>query len=316
MTPVFRTTRSNVPTLRKPHVLKKGATLGIAAPAGPIDETRLTAGVSMLRKLGFEVVHADDITRATGYLAGDDARRAEEFMQLVNDPKVDGIFCARGGYGCHRIMHLLDEKQVRAAAKPLFGYSDVTTLLLWQLRRAGLMGHHGPMLERTDALSADSKRAIATTLLGVGPPQRIVGKSVQRGWGEGRLTGGSLKLVVASLGTPWEIDTRDTILLFEDTHEAPYSIDRMLMQLKAAGKLDALVGVGIGCLSDCTNSSCPEPTALDVIEEILSPLGVPIVSELPFGHADHHLPWALGARAAIDGDRGEIELLELAVAKR
>jgi muramoyltetrapeptide carboxypeptidase len=105
-------------------------------------------------------------------------------------------------------------------------------------------------------------------------------------------------------------------LLFEDTHEAPYSIDRMLMQLKAAGKLDALVGVGIGCLSDCTNSSCPEPTALDVIEEILSPLGIPIVSELPFGHADHHLPWALGARAAIDGDRGEIELLELAVAKR
>ncbi|MGY8804573.1 MAG: hypothetical protein ACKVK6_10100, partial [bacterium] len=160
-------------------------------------------------------------------------------------------------------------------------YSDVTTLLLWQLRRAGLMGHHGPMLERTDVLSADSKRAIATTLLGVGPPQRMVGKSVQRGWGEGRLTGGSLKLVVASLGTPWEIDTRDTILLFEDTHEAPYSIDRMLMQLKAAGKLDALVGVGIGCLSDCTNSTCPEPTALDVIEEILSPLGIPIVSELP-----------------------------------
>ena len=130
------------------------------------------------------------------------------------------------------------------------------------------------------------------------------------------MTGGSLKLVVGSLGTPWEIDTRGMILLFEETNEAPYSIDRMLSQLQAAGKFDDLVGIGIGALTDCTNPTLPEPTALEVIEEILAPLGVPIVNELPFGHADHNLPWALGARAAIDGDRGEIELLELAVAKR
>lgn len=302
--------------MRKPRALKKGATLGIAAPAGPIDPARLAAGVAMLGKLGFEVVQADDITRSSGYLAGDDERRAEEFMQLVNDPAVDGIVCARGGYGCHRIIHLLDAKQVRAAAKPLLGYSDITTLLLWQLRRAGLMGFHAPMFDRPDELSAESKRALTTTLLGVGPPPRFVGKSVQRGWGEGRLTGGSLKLVVASLGTPWEIDTRESILLLEETHEAPYSIDRMLLQLQAAGKLETVVGIGIGGLTDCTNPTMPEPTAPDVIEEILAPLGIPIVSELPFGHVDHHLPWAFGARAAIDGDRGEIELLELAVAKR
>lgn len=305
-----------MPALRRPRALKKGATLAIAAPAGPIAADLLAAGTSMLHKLGFETVQADDLTRRTGYLAGDDARRAEEFMQYVNDPDVDGIVCARGGYGCHRIVHLLDADAVRKAAKPLMGYSDITTLLLWQLRRAGLMGFHAPMLDRPDDLSAESKRAIANTLLGVGPPGRIEGKTMVSGWGEGRLTGGSLKLVVGSLGTPWEIDTRDSILFLEDTCEAPYSIDRMLLQLQAAGKFDSVAGIGLGGFTDCTNPTLPEPTAADVLEEILAPLGVPIVCELSFGHVDHHLPWALGAKAAIDGDRGEIELLELAVAKR
>lgn len=290
--------------------------MGIAAPAGPVDPERLKSGVVMLQKLGFEVVHAPDITRRTGYLAGDDTRRAEEFMQLVNDPDIDGIVCARGGYGCHRIMSQLDAKAVRKAAKPLMGYSDITTLLLWQHRKAGLMGFHGPMLERAEELSSESKRSIATAFLGVGPPARVIGQAVQRGWGEGRLVGGSLKLVVGSLGTPWEVDTREAILMIEDTHEAPYSIDRMLSQLKAAGKLDTVVGVGVGCVEDCVNSTLPKPDAMEVIEEVLSSLGVPIVGGLPFGHCANNLPWGMGMRAAIDGDRGEIELLELAVAKR
>ena len=172
----------------------------------------------MLGKLGFEVVQADDLTRSAGYLAGSDERRAAEFMQLVADPDIDAIYCARGGYGCHRIISRLDPKAVRSAAKPLMGYSDITTLLLWQLRQAGLMGFHGPMFDRPDDLTAASRRAITTSLLGIGPPPRISGKPMVRGWGEGRLTGGSLKLVVGSLGTPWEIETRDSILLLEETH--------------------------------------------------------------------------------------------------
>jgi muramoyltetrapeptide carboxypeptidase len=305
-----------MPSLRKPRALKKGGTLGIAAPAGPIDPERLEAGMAMIRKLGFEVVCADDIDRRTGYLAGDDRRRAEEFMGLVENPEVDGILCARGGYGCHRIIDLLDPEIVRQHAKPVMGYSDITTLLLWQRRKAGIMGFHGPMLDRPESLSAESQRGMVASLLGLGPPRRIEGKSVAPGWGEGRLIGGSLSLVVASIGTPWEIDTRDSILMLEEVNESPYLIDRMLQHLRAAGKLDSVVGVGVGALTGCHNESCPEPTAASVFEEILAPLRVPIVMELPFGHVDHHLPWAVGARAAIDGDRGEIELLELAVAKR
>ena len=305
-----------MPALRKPRALKQGATIGIAAPAGPIEPARLAAGVAMLGKLGFEVVQADDLTRSAGYLAGSDERRAAEFMQLVADPDIDAIYCARGGYGCHRIISRLDPKAVRSAAKPLMGYSDITTLLLWQLRQAGLMGFHGPMFDRPDDLTAASRRAITTSLLGIGPPPRISGKPMVRGWGEGRLTGGSLKLVVGSLGTPWEIETRDSILLLEETHEPPYSIDRMLSQLQSAGKFNEVVGIGIGTFADCTNSAMPQPTASAVLEELLTPLGVPIVCELPFGHADENLAWAVGVRAAIDGDRGEIEMLELAVAKR
>lgn len=305
-----------MPSIRKPRALKRGATLGIAAPAGPIDRERLEAGESMLQKLGFETRSADDITREEGYLAGSDERRAEEFMSLVNDPEVDGIVCARGGYGCHRIIAHLDADAVRKRAKPLMGYSDITTLLLWQLKKAGLMGFHGPMLDRPETLSADSKRAISTALQGQGAPPRIAGQPMQRGWGEGRLVGGSLKLLVASLGTPWEVDLRDSILVFEDTNEAPYSIDRMLMQLICAGKLESIVGIGIGGLTDCTNPTRPRPTAHEVCEELLVPLGVPIVRDLPFGHLDENTPFALGCRAAIDGDRGEIELLETPVAKR
>jgi len=305
-----------MPSLRKPRALKKGDTIAIAAPAGPVDPERLAEGEALLAKLGFACKRRPDLTECTGYLAGDDERRASEFMEFVRDPEVNAIVCARGGYGSQRILSLLDADEVRRQAKPLIGYSDITTLLLWQRRCAGLMGFHGPMLERPKDLTADARKALVTALLGMGPPGRIAGKALIRGWGEGRLTGGSLAMVTASLGTPWEIDTKGAILLIEETNEAPYRIDRMLTQLRLAGKLTGLVGIGVGCLSGCENPATPTPNAIEVIEEIATPLGIPVVCELPFGHTDHHLIWPMGARAAIDGDRGEIELLELGVAKR
>ncbi len=290
--------------------------MGIAAPAGPVEPQQLEAGEALLRELGFEPRRRSDLTSRHGYLAGSDERRAQEFMELIRDPEVQGIVCARGGYGCHRILARLDADVVRKAAKPVIGYSDITSLLLWQRRCAGLTGFHGPMLERCGALTSESRRAIGVALQGIGPPPRMKGTPCAGGWGEGRLTGGGLSLVVASLGTPWEIDTRDSILLFEEVNEPPYRLDRMLQQLLAAGKFERLVGVGVGALTGCESELHPEPDALAVIDEILSPLAVPVVHGLPFGHADHNLPWPVGARAAIDGERGEIELLELGVAKR
>jgi muramoyltetrapeptide carboxypeptidase len=276
-----------------------------------VDPEAFEAGAQRLRGRGFEVIASDGVLSRAGYLAGDDARRADELMGWIADPSVDAIVCARGGYGCHRIMSSLDAEAVRRAAKPLVGYSDIVTLLLWQQRFAGLTSIHGPMLERGDDLSEEALEALCLALTGDDEGLRLVGTGQGGGRAEGRLCGGSLSVSVASLGTPWEIDTQGCILMLEDLHEAPYRIDRMLQQLRAAGKLDgSAVGVAFGGLVNCDNARYPRPTADEVVCEMLESLGLPWVTELPFGHVDDNRPWPHGGRAVIDGERGEIEFLE------
>jgi len=270
----------------------------------------------MLRELGFEPRLRDDVVARRGYLAGDDERRAAELTGFVEDPDVDAIVCARGGYGCHRIVPMLDATLFRKAAKPLVGYSDITTLLLWQRKVAGLVGFHGPMLERGRKVEPEARESLVRSLTGMGALPRLPGKSVFGGWAEGRLVGGNLAVVVASLGTPWEIDTRGAILCLEEVNEAPFRIDRALHQLLAAGKLGVAEGVAIGSLIGCEDPRYPSPTVDEVLEEILAPLAVPVVCGLAFGHGSPNLTWPFGARAALDGDRGELELLEAGVATR
>ncbi len=305
-----------MPSLRRPRAIRPGARVAIAAPAGPVDPQALAAGRLALERLGFETVARADIEDRDGYLAGSDARRAAELMEFVRDPEIDAIVCARGGYGCHRILEGLDADVFRKAAKPLVGYSDVTTLLLWQRKRAGLLGIHGPMLEKKDSLSGEAGSALVRALQGTGPPPRYSGESMASGWGEGRLVGGSLTVCVASLGTPWEIDTRDAILMLEDVTELPYRIDRMLQQLRAAGKFDRLAGIALGTFSDCEDERYPEWTVDRLFEEVFGGLGIPVVSGLPFGHGAENRPWPFAGRAALDGARGELEVLESAVTTR
>ncbi len=302
-----------MPRLRKPRAVRPGATIGIAAPGGPVDAELLAAGEKLLRGAGFAVRRREDLLARRGYLAGDDERRAREFMELVGDPDVAAILCARGGYGCDRIIGRLDAEAVRAAAKPLVGFSDVSALLLWQRRKAGLMGFHGPMLDRGGDVAAAALDALVAQLTGtVQLPLVLRGKGRGGGAGRGRLTGGSLTLVTASLGTPWEIDTRGAILLLEDTAEPPYRIDRMLQQLCAAGKLEHAVGIGIGDVSSCLDSRYGTSVEA-VIEEVLQPLRLPLVTGLPFGHVRANATWPLGGRASIDGSSGEVRILEQGV---
>lgn len=295
--------------LRKARALSPGATIGIAAPAFAVDPRAVEAGEAQLRDAGFRTVRRDDLTECSGYLAGDDRRRARELMELVDDPGVAAILCARGGYGCHRIVADLDPLRVRAAAKPLIGFSDITTLLLWQRVQAGLVGFHAPMLERREGMLPAELDALLG-LLGGGVPPVLRGEPRGGGRGEGPLIGGSLTLLTASLGTPWEPDTRGAILLFEEVAEKPYALDRMLRQLGAAGKLGALAGVGIGHLVECLDPKRPLPCAEEVVLEALAPLGIPIVLGLPFGHRQPNLGWPFGVRGALDGERGELSVLE------
>lgn len=300
--------------LKKTKALSPGGTIAIIAPAGPVNQNCVDAGEVKLRAAGFRTLRRDDLTDCCGYLAGDDARRADEFMQFVGDERVDAIFCARGGYGSARILSRLDAQHVRAAAKPLLGYSDVTTLLLWQRACAGLVGFHGPMLERGEDLSDEELEASLALLMGqpaaLQPLEGCAGAGARA---EGPLVGGSLSLIVASLGTPWEIDTRGAILLIEEVGERPYRIDRMLQQLAAAKKLEGLVGIACGSLTSCEDPRYPAPTAEAVVREVCESLGLPWVMGLPFGHASRNLPWAYGVRGAIDGEHRKVSILEQGV---
>jgi muramoyltetrapeptide carboxypeptidase len=288
----------------------------LAAPAGPLDPAALDSGRTALERLGFEIAVRDDILDRDGYLAGSDERRSSELMEFIRDPSVDAIVCARGGYGCHRIVDALDPKAFRDAAKPLVGYSDITTLLLWQRKHAGLLGIHGPMLEKEGSLDGESGSALVRALQGTGPQPRYSGKVRVAGWGEGRLVGGSLSVCVASLGTPWEIDTRDAIVMLEDVTELPYRIDRMLQQMAAAGKFDRATGIALGHFTDCDDERYPDWTVERLFDEVFGALGIPVVSDLPFGHGHENRPWPFAGRAALDGARGELEILESAVSTR
>lgn len=300
--------------MRKPRALRRGAVLGIAAPGGPVNCEQLEAGESLLRAAGFDVYRRDDLLARDGYTAGDDARRAAELMELVSDPDVAGIICARGGYGCDRILPMLDARAFREAAKPLIGYSDITALLLWQRRCAGLMGFHGPMLDRGADLDSAALEHLIQQLTGEGVlPTTLRGRALGGGRATGRIVGGSLTLLAASIGSPWELDTRAAILLIEDVGERPYRIDRMLQQLRAARKFDGLAAVGVGIFESCVDERYPQPDVATVIENALRPLGVPIVTDLPFGHVKLNYAWPMGGRATIDGTSGELQLLEWGV---
>jgi len=278
-----------------------------------VDRTKLAVGEAALAHAGFETHRRDDIFEREGYLAGTDQRRASELMELITDPRIDAVICARGGYGCDRIVQLLDPDAVRRAAKPLIGFSDVTALLLWQRRRAGLVGFHGPMLE--EPVDSCAWGHLLSMLTGDSDPATLRGRPLCAGRATGRIVGGSLTILATSIGSSWEVQTRGAILLIEDVGERPYRIDRMLGQLRAAGKLDRLAGVGVGAFERCVDPKYPDATVAAVFEDYFRPLGVPVVVGLSFGHVESNYAWPLGVRATIDAEKGELQLLERGVSR-
>lgn len=303
-----------MPRLVKPRAVRKGDCIAVAAPAFAVDPARLEAGAERLRAAGFRVCWRPDVLAQEGYLAGSDARRAAELMQWIRDDAVGAVVCARGGFGAARMLARLDAARVRKARKPLVGFSDATTLLLWQLRRAGLAGFHGPMLER-DAGPSDAELERLVRALAGEPLPPLAGAGRHGGRAEGRLVGGSLTLLAASLGTPWEVDTRGAVLAFEEIGEKPYAIDRDLHHLAAAGKLEAAAGFAVGSLLGCEDPKRSTPTADDVVVSVLSRWRKPLVTGLPFGHEQPNLAWPVGAAVRLDGRRGELLFLEAGVVR-
>lgn len=293
--------------------------MALVAPGAACDGERLRGGAARWRAAGFEVVYRDDILARHRYLAGSDRRRADELMEFVRDPAVDAIACVRGGYGAQRVIPMLDPAIFREARKPLVGYSDITTLLLWQRSRAGLMGFHGPMLEAHEPLTPRQAMdfvALQRALTGSEAlPVVWSGTAGRGGEARGRLIGGSLTTLLASLGTPWEPRLRGALLLLEDVGERPYRIDRMLSQLSFAGKLEGVAGVGLGSFLRCDEAD-GRVRGEEVLDEWLATLSVPWVRGLPFGHGAPNLTWPVGARAELNGEHAELRILDRGVSSR
>jgi muramoyltetrapeptide carboxypeptidase len=283
----------------------------VCAPAGPIDAETLAAGIRWLEEEGYAVRPAPGLKSRSGYLAGSDAERCADLVGLLRDPEVRAVFAARGGYGVGRFLRDLDLGELRDARTAFVGYSDATALHLFLRERCGLASIHGPMLERPDAAPAARRRLLALLR---GEPEAlepIEGEGLAAGSATGTLVGGNLKVVVASLGTPWEIDTSGAILFLEEVNEPPYAIDRALVQLREAGKLAPLAGAALGQLVCCESERYPEVRARDVFRDILVPeISGPVVVDLPFGHVADHRALGFGVRGTLDGDRGTLALAE------
>jgi muramoyltetrapeptide carboxypeptidase len=312
----------------KPPALGPGATLGVVAPASPLynrgDILRATA---VLEGLGFQLELGPHIRDRHGYLAGDDAARAADLLSVWCDPAVDGVICLRGGYGSARIVDHLDMQALAARPKVFVGFSDITTLHLALGQRANLVTFYGPMLSTfaspklSDYTRDGFLRAVCQTepigQLQPNPDDPWV-ETITGGVAEGELAGGCLSLLAGALGTRTAPVWRDKIVFLEDVEEEPWSIDAKLVQLLRAGAFEGVAGLVIaehaGVRPRDYRPAFPSTLSFeDVIDELLRPLGVPTLYNLPLGHGTHLATLPLGVRARLDADAGRLEMLEAGV---
>ena len=316
-------------TLLKPERLCFGDTIGIIAPASPPpDPMAVDRAAEALERFGFKPKLGKNVRARLGFLAGNDRERATDLMAMFADKKVKAIICMRGGYGASRILDRLDYGVIRRNPKILSGYSDITSLHFAFAQKVNLISIHAPMMNGVldgPKLPEFTRKSFFRTIMEAKPAGNICdgyeGKTVsilRGGVAEGRLIGGNLSLICASLGTPFAPSFKRKILFFEDIGEKPYQLDRMLTQLLSAGILQQVAGVAVGVNADCNDPNAKaggeyRQTAADVVKERLSSLRVPVVTGLPFGHVDLNATIPVGVKARLDGKRGDLIITESAV---
>lgn len=288
-----------------PAPLKKGDTIGVIAPAGPVrNEGDFSAGLKMLSELGFKTKYQSDILRHNDFLAGTDQQRLAELHELWRDPEVQAVLAVRGGYGCLRLLPDIDFDLIRQQPKMLIGFSDLTVLLSTIQQKTGLITFHGPMLTTLPRSDRDSQEAFFNLLTGRATPEiKIKGLEILKsGQASGRLLPGNLTSLVHLIGTPWEPDWRDTILVLEDIGEAPYRIDRLLTQLWVAGKLEQIAGLVLGDFDQCGEREAIWQRVFD----LLAHRPIPVWANFPCGHGSRNLILPVGAEILLDSSAGRL----------
>ncbi|MGX9707551.1 S66 peptidase family protein [Laceyella tengchongensis] len=304
----------------KPPALKPGDLIGVIAPASPVPEERRERALQTLRRFGYRLKVGASVQEQHGYFSGTDEVRARDVNEMFADPEVRAIMCIRGGYGSQRLLDRIDYAMIRRNPKIFVGYSDITSLHLALWKKAGLITFHGPMVGELEHVSEEEEMAWSVLFRQLSDPQplgeypdtgRTLCFTITPGRATGRLVGGNLCLLAASMGTPYELDTTGKILFIEEVGEEPYRIDRMLTQLRLAGKLEQAAGILFTDFHDC-DAANPERslTLREVLEEIIRPLGVPAYFGFQAGHTEPNLALPIGIQADLDAGEGTLMLLE------
>lgn len=308
--------------LVRPDRLRVGARVALIAPASPVTEEKISKALGNLAMLGYAVQEGKFLRAQNGHLAGTDAQRLEDLHWAFSDPLIDAVWCVRGGYGCTRLLPMIDYTLIRKNPKPFIGYSDVTALHHAFLQRSGLSTYHGPVaggdfpentLRHFRAVVCDAPVPYMVPLNSPGAeeagevnqPLIITG-----GKAKGALVGGNLALLAAMTGTPFQPVFKGKLVFIEDIDESPYRIDRMLTQLLQGTDLAQAAGIALGVFAGCS----PKPGMLslslhDTLRDRLGALGIPVVYGFPFGHVAHQMTFPIGVMGEMDSSAGTLTIL-------
>jgi muramoyltetrapeptide carboxypeptidase len=301
----------------KPRHLNPGDTVGVVAPAAAVERSHLERGVGVLASMGFRVKVSERALARSGILAGEDRERAGELAAYFADPEVKAIFAARGGYGCGRLMPMLDWDAIARTPKIFVGFSDETFLLNALVDRAGMIAMHGPMvaMDLARGLSERSFEHMKGLLLGeIRSFTMDARETVRAGTAEGELIGGCLSVLVATLGTPYAPRFAGRVLFLEDVGEKAYRVDRMLVQLKQAGVLERLAGIVFGAIRPIEGDEQEARLITRFIADETAGLKCPVLTGIEAGHGSENFALPFGVRVRIDGAARRLEFIEPALA--
>lgn len=308
----------------QPKKLQFGDTLGIIGPSGAVRTAgAVERAAQYAQSLGFKVKIGESANAKYGYLSGTDALRVQDVNAMFADPQVDAIICTRGGYGTMRMLDLLDYDLIRRNPKIFVGFSDITAMHIAFQKHCNLITFHGPMATMwNEELTQDFMRdSLFSAIMNPAPmgelrnaPGYAPRQCVNPGIAEGELVGGNLSLIAGTIGTPYEIDTKDRILFIEEVGERTYCVDRMLTQLRLAGKFRDCAGIVFGDFNNCP-VEYPDfgLTLEEVIRDCAASCGKPIFTGLQAGHVTPKITLPLGARVRMNADRCTLTVLEGAV---
>ncbi len=314
--------------MKKPKKLNPGDTIGVISPSSPSEKkSEVVRGVETLEGMGYKVVLSRNLNKSKGFVAGTEEERADDLNEMFRRDDIDAIFVTQGGYGAAQLIRHIDFDMISQNPKIFTGFSDITSLHMAISKFSGVVTFHGPGMSRfnSEDLTEYTKetffKAIGQTEplgeIKLANPKKWINR-INPGTAEGILIGGNLTLICATLGTPYEIDTKGKILFLEDLDTEPWMFDHMLSHLRNAGKLEQAAGIVVGECHNCVpflyNPGYYVDTSLeDVLDYYLKPLKVPAIYGLPLGHTDDIATIPIGVAARLDADSKKLEILESGV---